>query len=185
MQGFSMPRRRQFMVNPSACSSASNCVSDRCARAAFSNASSVNIDVATIRQGTITTGGGGGDSKGDVELSDAGTNTVRATTWHVGDSPAAGNTDHAYIPGIHASPHAARVSGMEKPEFDFSTSSLRTPGNCSMHYSTSCIPAVVPEGEGIDLLTFGSVFILNIFSIHSDPPPKGGGFTDPLSGTLK
>jgi hypothetical protein len=57
--------------------------------------------------------------------------------------PAAGNTDHAYIPGIHASPHAARVSGMEKPEFDFSTPSLRTPGNCSMHNSTSCIPAVV------------------------------------------
>ena len=33
-------------------------------------------------------------------------------------------------------------------------------------------------------LTFGSIVTLNIFCIHSDPPPEGGGITD-LSGTLK
>jgi hypothetical protein len=27
--------------------------------------------------------------------------------------------------------------------------------------------------------------MLNTFSKHPDPPPKGEGFTDPLSGTLK
>ena len=27
--------------------------------------------------------------------------------------------------------------------------------------------------------------LLNIIYIQADPPPKGGGFTDPLSGTLK
>ena len=26
--------------------------------------------------------------------------------------------------------------------------------------------------------------LLNIIYIQADPPPKGGGFTDPLSGTL-
>ena len=41
MHGLSIPRRRQFMVRPSASCSRSNLLSARCARAAFSSASRV------------------------------------------------------------------------------------------------------------------------------------------------
>jgi hypothetical protein len=53
-------------------------------------------------------------------------------------------------------------------------------GHCMMNRAF-----LLPQGEGILLLTFGPICILNSFSIHSDPPPEGRGFTDPLSGTPK
>jgi hypothetical protein len=59
----------------------------------FGPAASVEIDVATIRQGLASTGAGTGDSQGDIEFSNTGTNTVRVTTWQVGEAPAPGNSD--------------------------------------------------------------------------------------------